>query len=139
MSEAAKPKPSAHDLDLVREVLFGADKRQASEEFSALRNQMAQVKEALTKRADELHAAQTAATAKLAQDLDARLKRLEAQMAENAKIGADALANARAALEAQHQAHAKSVADDRAAADSRQAAFIATMRQALDALATPRK
>jgi hypothetical protein len=141
MSQNTAPASGqAHGLDLVREVLFGADKRQTSEEFATLKTQLNQVADKLTRDLAQTDKNWTAKSDQTAAQTDARFKQIEAMMADNAKRGADALASARAALEAQHQSHLKALAEERAAFEARQSAFIAHLRTALDALAgAPRK
>jgi hypothetical protein len=129
----------AHGLDLVREVLFGADKRQTSEEFAMLKTQLNELAEKFTRDMAQSEKTIAARAEQFATQTDARFKQMDALVADNAKRGADALANARAAIEAQHQAHLKALADERAAFEARQSAFIAHLRNALDALsAQPR-
>jgi DNA anti-recombination protein RmuC len=129
----------AHGLDLVREVLFGADKRHTSEEFAMLKTQLSDLAQKLASDMAQFEKTMTARAEQFATQTDARFKQMDALVSDNAKRGADALANARAAIEAQHQAHLKALADERAAFESRQSAFIAHLRNAIDALgAQPR-
>ncbi len=127
-----------HGLDLVREVLFGADKRHASEEFATLKAQIAALEQKFQREASAAEQKHAQALSALATEMTAHVKQLETQMGEHARRGADALASARAALEAQQQAQAKMAADQGAAADAKLVTLVANLRRALDAFsATP--
>ncbi len=136
---AVKLGSSAQELDLVREVLFGAEKRQTSEEVSQLKTQLAQTNE---RSAKQMAAAEQSFNDKLSTlttQTQARMAALETTVTGNREAASAALNQLRAALQAQHDAFAKMLADERQAADARQAAFVAHIRNALDALGGTKK
>jgi hypothetical protein len=135
MSQSNSPvNPQAHGLDLVREVLFGADKRQTSEEFKTLKTQLTEAERALGQRINALDKTLTAQLAALRDETNTRFGKLEAALAQGNTVHANALTAAQAASKAQHEAHLSALNDERAAGQARQAQFVTHMRAALDAL-----
>ncbi len=130
---------SAQGLELVREVLFGAEKRQTSEEINQLKSQHAQAAERAAKQMAAAEQSFNDKLATLSTQSQSRFAALETTVTGNRESANAALNQLRTALQSQHEAFAKMLADERAAGEARQAAFVAHMRSALDALASTKK
>jgi hypothetical protein len=130
---------SAQGLDLVREVLFGADKRQTSEEFNQLKTQLAQHSDRMAQQMAAMEQSFNDKISTLTTQTQARISALEATVTGNRTSAGDALNQLRAAQQAQHEAFAKTLSEERRAADARQAAFVAHMRDALDVFSGSKK
>jgi DNA anti-recombination protein RmuC len=130
---------SAQGLELVREVLFGAEKRQTSEEFNQLKGQLAQSNDQIAKRLAASEQSFNDKLATLTTQTQARIAALEATVTGNRESANAALNQLRAAMQMQHDAFAKTLADEKSVANQQQAAFVAHMRTALDALAGIKK
>jgi DNA anti-recombination protein RmuC len=130
---------SAQGLDLVREVLFGAEKRQTSEEFNQLKTQLAQHSDRMAKQMAAMEQSFNDKISTLTTQTQARITALEATVTGNRTSAGDALNQLRAAQQTQHEAFVKTLSEERRAADARQAAFVAHMRDALDVFSGNKK